>query len=295
MGTDTLIIIGAVIVGLIVGAGIVYGVMANAKGNHPVQSGQTTGVALSKDKTPSGLSNREKVGTALELLNAGLNPFVQREMKAAYGNNWENRAYESVRNQSHQPDGDNFDTQALLSIMWDKWQEVFKKTLGYNNRSIVSELRDTRNSWAHQRSFSLDDTYRALDSVQRLLVAVSARNEVNEIERLKHETLQQRFEELTQPAKPTYLPTQADYKHALNHGIALAQSGKKSEAYQQLKGLESSHYQEVNLLLWLAFTTPYQNEAVKLVSVAQQQEPGNSSVIQARQWLSAAYPAPKRS
>ena len=50
-------------------------------------------------------------------------------------------------------------------------------------RKLVSELREVRNSWAHQNPFSLDDTYRALDSVQRLLSAVSAAAEADEVEK----------------------------------------------------------------------------------------------------------------
>jgi len=33
----------------------------------------------------------------------------------------------------------------------------------------MSELRDVRNKWAHQRTFTTDDAYRALDSMERLL------------------------------------------------------------------------------------------------------------------------------
>ena len=56
------------------------------------------------------------------------------------------------------------------------------------------ELRDHRNKWAHQESFSSDDTYRALDSAGRLLTAVSA-PEAEEIEKMKTELLRLRFDE----------------------------------------------------------------------------------------------------
>jgi hypothetical protein len=44
------------------------------------------------------------------------------------------------------------------------------------------EIRDWRNKWAHQEPFSSDDAYRALDSAERLLSAVSA-PEGDEVER----------------------------------------------------------------------------------------------------------------
>ena len=39
-----------------------------------------------------------------------------------------------------------------------------RQTLGRADRSLVNELRDHRNEWAHQHSFSSDNAYRALDS-----------------------------------------------------------------------------------------------------------------------------------
>ena len=42
-------------------------------------------------------------------------------------------------------------------------------------RSLVSELRENRNAWAHQEPFSGEDTIRMLDSAQRLLTAVSSK------------------------------------------------------------------------------------------------------------------------
>jgi hypothetical protein len=256
----------------------------NSKSKQPDEK-----VIQNKEDTASGLSNREKVTRALELLNAGLAPFVEREMTAVYGTNWEHKAREGLRSMGNQSPNFNFDTQALLSIINSNWQEIFKKTLGYGNRSIINELRETRNSWAHQRPFDFDDTFRALDSVQRILNAIGSDKEASEIEKLKHETLRQRFEDKSQPNKPAFVPTQADYNQALTKGIALAQAGRKAEAYQQLKALELSQFQEINLLLWLAFTTPFQNEAEKLIATAQQREPNNPSVIQARQWLLTAY------
>jgi nitrogen regulatory protein PII-like uncharacterized protein len=40
------------------------------------------------------LSNRERVGKALDLLIAGLAPFVERELKGVHGDKWEEIARE---------------------------------------------------------------------------------------------------------------------------------------------------------------------------------------------------------
>ncbi len=57
----------------------------------------------------------------------------------------------------------NWDAAALLKLMWESWNDVFRKTLGPAERSLLSELRDQRNKWAHQQTFSSDDAYRALE------------------------------------------------------------------------------------------------------------------------------------
>ena len=89
---------------------------------------------------------------------------------------------------------------ALLKLMWDSWNDVFRKTLGPAERSLVSELRDHRNKWAHQQPFSSDDAYRALDSAGRLLTAVSA-PQADEIEKMKMELLRLRFDEQVRSEK----------------------------------------------------------------------------------------------
>ncbi len=143
------------------------------------------------------LSNAERVGKALDLLNQGLRPFIERELQAAFGDKWQEQALQSfpddhpvVRKQEKV----DWDTQALLVVMWNRWNDVFRKTLGHAERSLVSELRDVRNRWAHQEAFSTDDAYRAIDSMHRLLTAVSADQAV-EIDRQKQDLLRVRFDE----------------------------------------------------------------------------------------------------
>lgn len=147
------------------------------------------------------LTNRDRVGKALELLQQGLRPFVQREMEAEYRTAWLKQAAYSLHKDEAWAASDPFlDAQALLVILWDQWNSVFKETLGFAERAIVSELRETRNAWAHQAPFSTDDAYRALDSIARLLTAISA-PEAQEVERLKQELLRLKFEEQERSAR----------------------------------------------------------------------------------------------
>jgi uncharacterized membrane protein len=45
------------------------------------------------------------------------------------------------------------DIAIVLTVLWNQWNNVFKKTLGHTERSLVSELREHRNKWAHQNLF----------------------------------------------------------------------------------------------------------------------------------------------
>lgn len=139
------------------------------------------------------ITNHERVGKALEL-ETGLGPFVGREIKAAISAN--SISMDKVRSFAEDPilgkkPIEEWDASALLKLMWDTWNEVFKKTLGFSERSLVSEIRDWRNRWAHQQPFSSDDAYRALDSAGRLLTAVSA-SQADEVEKMKMELLRVR-------------------------------------------------------------------------------------------------------
>lgn len=143
------------------------------------------------------MTNQERVGKGLDLLCAGLGPYVEREVEEAERKSAFN--LETARRFAEDPSLKNkpiaeWDAAGLLKLMWETWNEVFRKTLGFAERSLVSELRDWRNRWAHQKPFSSDDADRALDSMERLLTAVSA-PQADEVNRLKMELRRLVFDE----------------------------------------------------------------------------------------------------
>jgi chromosome partitioning protein len=136
-------------------------------------------------------SNHELVGRALGLLHQGLYPYVEREMRSVYGDRW------IVEATPYVPRDPNLrrtvaailqeDVSALLKVMNGRWSTVFKQTLGRTERSLVNELLDTRDKWAHTNTnhrFSQPDTKRALDSMERLLRAIDAIEEANAIAKM---------------------------------------------------------------------------------------------------------------
>ncbi len=142
------------------------------------------------------ITNHDRVGKALDLLRAGLGPFVEREVKSAVAA--KRLDIQSLRGFAEDPLGNRpvseLDVAGLLRLMWEAWNAVFREILGPAERGLVGEMRGHRNRWAHQESFSSDDAYRALDSAGRLLAAVSA-PQSEELDKLKMELLRVRFDE----------------------------------------------------------------------------------------------------
>jgi Swt1-like HEPN/Protein of unknown function (DUF499) len=148
------------------------------------------------------INNHERVGKAMEFLKQGLGPFIEREFRNLYRDKAASEALRFFNDDRNLVSRSvtEWDVAALLRLMWEAWNEVFRRTLGPAERSLVSELRDLRNKWAHQQSFSSDDAYRALDSAGRLLTAVSAPQSA-EIEKIKMELLRLRFDEQVRSEK----------------------------------------------------------------------------------------------
>jgi predicted AAA+ superfamily ATPase len=144
------------------------------------------------------ITNQERVGKAMDLLKDGLAPFVERELKAQDAQGWLSIVRQSVAETQAKLFKDDavpkWDAASLLAVLWNQWNNVFRKTLGQSERTLVSELRDVRNKWAHQDPFSSDDADRALDSMARLLTAVSA-PQADEVNKMKLELRRITFEQ----------------------------------------------------------------------------------------------------
>jgi predicted AAA+ superfamily ATPase len=149
------------------------------------------------------LSNRDRVGRGFELLAAGLRPYVDRRMRAASrsGKDWLREYTTQVQVKG---EVSIEDPSFLLRVMADSWERAFSSELRRSDRNLVFELRDVRNRWAHNASFTVGDAYRALDSMERLLASVDAA-EVTAIGQAKDELARQLV-----PASVTPAAVQAD-------------------------------------------------------------------------------------
>jgi len=133
------------------------------------------------------LSNRDRIGRGLELLAAGLEPFVDMMMTMATpgDRDW----VEIIQARDAAKHGvnrtyDKSDVRFLLRVITEEWR-VFKDRLSRIEQNFASELREVGNKWAHTKPFSGDDTYRALDTMERLLIAVGAMDRADEVRKIR--------------------------------------------------------------------------------------------------------------
>lgn len=134
------------------------------------------------------LPNRDLIDRGMRCLASGLGPFVDQQMRAAFpgDKDWidalidRDPRYQAGRRYSLS------DPRFLLRVITEQ-SRLFRDRLSRVEQGYATELRDAGNRWAHGESFSADDTFRALDTMERLLSAVGAGEQADEVHRLRLE------------------------------------------------------------------------------------------------------------
>ncbi|SNS99685.1 Predicted ATPase, AAA+ superfamily [Micrococcales bacterium KH10] len=143
------------------------------------------------------LTNKEKVGRGFDQLLEGLAPFVDARMSAidTGGRDWAEvlAAADSHRTGSNQVYSKT-DVRFLLKVVTERWQ-VFKDELSRPESALATELRDIGNKWAHGDPFSSDDTYRALDTIERFCQAIGAADQAAAVAEMRVEHQRSTFEQ----------------------------------------------------------------------------------------------------
>ncbi len=119
---------------------------------------------------------KDTISSGLDLLATGLRPYVA------------DRAASVSSDARILVDIKHGDAQFLLVLMWDRWNEMFRQDLSFVERSLISELRDFRNRWAHQDQMTEQDKYRVLDDIERLLRSIHSEQAVKAAD-LRRESL----------------------------------------------------------------------------------------------------------
>lgn len=118
-----------------------------------------------------GHTNREYVGRALDALAASLGSYIESALAPlAPGVAWprilEHKDATAGRTTSNYS---RHDLSVQLRTMTEPLGSLgYPFNLGHDARSYTSEIRQTRNLWAHNEAFDDADTYRTLDTAGRL-------------------------------------------------------------------------------------------------------------------------------
>ncbi|MFK8021899.1 MAG: DUF499 domain-containing protein [Pseudomonadales bacterium] len=142
-------------------------------------------------------SARQTVFDGMELLPEALAPFVEKRLDANLKGHWQAEVLERVRGLRTESAGTiNWDQAGLLKAMMTYWREAFSDVLGHSERSFVSELLEVRNRFSHNETFSYDDAERALDTMRRLMEAISAGETADQLSKMRDTILRTKFAEL---------------------------------------------------------------------------------------------------
>ena len=76
------------------------------------------------------------------------------------------------------------DPRFLLRVVTEEWR-VFKDQLSRVEQGFAAELKDAGNRWAHGDQTSDEDTYRTLDTMERLLTAIGAADQASQVRSLR--------------------------------------------------------------------------------------------------------------
>lgn len=118
-----------------------------------------------------GLSNREYVGRALDTLAASLGSHIASVLEGiAAGISWPKLLEHKDASAGRAPTTYSpTDLSVQLRVMTESLGSLgYPFNLTHDGRSYTSELRQTRNLWAHNETFDDADTYRAIDTASRL-------------------------------------------------------------------------------------------------------------------------------
>ena len=137
------------------------------------------------------MSNRDFVARALEVSIDGLGPFVVEVLAPLIpaGTSWTDLL--EARDRSNGIVNKTYnknDLQGLLRMITERLGNLgfpFSARLPRLGQNLASELRDVRNRWAHHDGFSDDDTYRAIDTTERLLRSIGAVDAAHEATELR--------------------------------------------------------------------------------------------------------------
>lgn len=126
-------------------------------------------------------NNHTQVAQSFRILLGAFAPYIARELGNEFGDNWWTDGVINILRDEQKRDlpysgdwskmVDSLDISRCLLLFDLQWQRVFRKKLSIDHRTWAKELVGVRNRLAHlgYEDFSADDTWRALDTMSRLI------------------------------------------------------------------------------------------------------------------------------
>jgi predicted AAA+ superfamily ATPase len=159
------------------------------------------------------LSNIDQISRGLDLLAEGLEPFIARVLAphVPQGQDWtwllaSRDAVNGVTGKTYS----RTDPQNQLRVLTERLGSLgfpFGPQLSRAEQNLAGELRGVRDTWAHRGSFSPDDAYRALDTMERLLRAAGAVTQADQVKVIRLDVQRAAYENETRRTARTYSAT----------------------------------------------------------------------------------------
>ncbi|MEO5316324.1 Swt1 family HEPN domain-containing protein [Pseudarthrobacter sp. CC12] len=144
------------------------------------------------------LSNRDRIDRMFQVMAPALDSFISvviGQADQAMGAEW-TKLVQGKDLKNNVPSGRVYDpldpqvqfrmlTEGNITGGYQQGWYPFNQALGKAGESFAIELREVRNNWAHNGTFSDDDAYRSLDTGERLLMLVGAAAEAEEVRSIR--------------------------------------------------------------------------------------------------------------
>lgn len=170
--------------------------------------------------------NNAIVQKAFRILQPQLAGYIAQEMSRQYPRGWWQEVLVTLSDQMRDlPDTNDFGEQVdsldianCLRLFDRKWNDVFRRKLSLDYRTWAKELMGVRNKLAHLggADFSVDDTWRALDTMARLCAAFDD-EAAEEIRSLLRESRYGTAEGSTKVVAATLAPVQPTKISGIRH------------------------------------------------------------------------------
>lgn len=133
------------------------------------------------------MDNRERLDRAFRLLQEGLRLGCEEAWEQHYGHGWLHAVNQKRRDPVRNPT--TADPHFLMTAMIATWFDVFNGDHGRAALSLVYEVVEARNRWAHNDTLPDDDALRALDSTERLLHSFDSESQRSEVQVMRYDMM----------------------------------------------------------------------------------------------------------